>query len=250
MGSRKPAAEYSRFVAKRVAHAGGGINKRMYTNSLEALDLNYALGFRYFEIDLLQTADHRLVCLHDWEISAKAMLGQAVGEPLTLSAFKQRIKARASLTPCTEETLKTWLEKHPDAYVVTDIKDANITLLKRLIHIIPEAKRQIIPQVYQPENMETVAGMGFEQIIWTVYRYTGSNEDIVENAKKLKNKTRLAVTIPEYRAKSRLPARLKKLDIPTYVHTINDPDTAAMFMREYLVTEIYTATLAPDRPPR
>jgi glycerophosphoryl diester phosphodiesterase len=35
-----------------IAHAGGAINQQTYTNSLEALNANYAKGFRFFEIDL------------------------------------------------------------------------------------------------------------------------------------------------------------------------------------------------------
>jgi arylsulfatase A-like enzyme len=50
-----------------VAHAGGGIKGRSYTNSLEALDENYRRGFRFFELDFNWTSDNQLVCIHDWE---------------------------------------------------------------------------------------------------------------------------------------------------------------------------------------
>ncbi len=240
---------HNRFVPRRVAHAGGGINRKMYTNSLEALNLNYDLGFRYFEIDLLHTADGHLVCLHDWEISARELLGQAVDQPLTLAAFKQRIKTHGGLTPCTQETLTMWLEKHPDAYVVTDIKDDNLGSLAQLMTMSPAAKWQIIPQVYQPDNLEKVAAMGFEQIIWTLYRYTGSHDEIIRHVKRFTpHSAGLAVTMPAYKAQSDLPGRLKQLGIPTYVHTINDPRKAMMFRQKYSVTEIYTATLAPSQP--
>ena len=49
-----------------IAHAGGGIKGQNYSNSIEALDLNYAKGFRYFEIDFSWSSDRQLVCLHDW----------------------------------------------------------------------------------------------------------------------------------------------------------------------------------------
>ena len=56
-----------------IAHAGGGINGLTYMNSLEAIDLNYSLGLRYFEIDFSWTNDDRLVCIHDWKQSYKRL---------------------------------------------------------------------------------------------------------------------------------------------------------------------------------
>ncbi len=61
---------------KRIAHAGGGINGITYTNSYEALDLNYGLGFRYFEIDFTYTTDQKLICLHDWKKAFKTVFGK------------------------------------------------------------------------------------------------------------------------------------------------------------------------------
>lgn len=54
-----------------VAHAGSGINGQNYSNSIEALNLNYGKGFRTFEIDLSCTSDDKLICLHDWGNSFK-----------------------------------------------------------------------------------------------------------------------------------------------------------------------------------
>jgi glycerophosphoryl diester phosphodiesterase len=38
-----------------IAHASGGINGLTYLNSLEALNHNYALGHRFFEVDWSQS---------------------------------------------------------------------------------------------------------------------------------------------------------------------------------------------------
>ena len=45
-----PGISYAQDIKmpKFVAHAGGGINNLIYTNSLEALDSNYKKGFRFF----------------------------------------------------------------------------------------------------------------------------------------------------------------------------------------------------------
>ena len=59
---------YSKEVkpTKYIAHAGGGINNITYSNCLEALNLNYKLGHRVFEIDFSCTSDNKLISLHDW----------------------------------------------------------------------------------------------------------------------------------------------------------------------------------------
>ncbi len=54
-------------TTRYLAHAGGEINGQRYTNSLEALNLNYSNGFRIFEIDIITTTDGHLVCAHDWD---------------------------------------------------------------------------------------------------------------------------------------------------------------------------------------
>lgn len=44
-----------------------------YTNSIDALNENAAL-YDLFEIDLAFTSDWELVCIHDWDQSAKETL--------------------------------------------------------------------------------------------------------------------------------------------------------------------------------
>lgn len=60
-------AQPTRFITRRIAHAGGEVDGQIYANSLESLNASYAKGYRYFEIDLSFTSDRQLVCIHDWE---------------------------------------------------------------------------------------------------------------------------------------------------------------------------------------
>src|SRR5210317_451008 len=54
-----------------IAHAGGSLNGQKYTNSLEALNLNYQKGHRFFEVDFSWTSDEGLVAIHDWGKNAE-----------------------------------------------------------------------------------------------------------------------------------------------------------------------------------
>lgn len=47
-----------------IAHAGGGLNGKRYTNSRAALINSLEKGFRYVELDLCQLPDGRVFCSH------------------------------------------------------------------------------------------------------------------------------------------------------------------------------------------
>ena len=47
-----------------IAHAGGANDGYIYTNSKEALASALDNGFRYVELDLYETSDSNVVCLH------------------------------------------------------------------------------------------------------------------------------------------------------------------------------------------
>ena len=76
--------ESAKFQVLRIAHAGGGLGKRTYTNSYEALDSNTKNGFKYFELDFTFTSDGRLVCIHDWKVNFKLTFGIETERRLTL----------------------------------------------------------------------------------------------------------------------------------------------------------------------
>ena len=59
------------YQYKTIAHAMGGApwleHDKTYLNSMEVFNYHYALGQRFFEIDLLLTYDGKVVALHDYE---------------------------------------------------------------------------------------------------------------------------------------------------------------------------------------
>lgn len=112
-----------------IAHAAGKVDGHIYTNSLEAANVNYANGFRLFEFDLTKTSDGHIVASHDWE-SWKSKTKFKGEIPPTLKDFKS-YKLHGKYTPLTIEDIKVWFEKHPDAILVTDkIKNPKEVLAK------------------------------------------------------------------------------------------------------------------------
>ena len=129
----------------RVAHAGGDLKGRAYTNSYEALEESYSEGFRYFEIDFNFTADNQLVCIHDWDVTWPSMFdGDSTRTP-TLQEFIARSEKLSGVTPCTLDGLSLWMLSHPDAVLITDVKGIE------LVHAaIPDSTQRVIPQSMGP----------------------------------------------------------------------------------------------------
>lgn len=100
-----------------VAHAGGAVNGRTYTNSLEALQQNYAKGFRIFELDFIKTSDSAYVAAHDWEHWAKNTQYSGALPPSRQQFMESPID---TLTPLDMNGVNNWFEKHSDAILVTD----------------------------------------------------------------------------------------------------------------------------------
>ena len=232
------------FKPERVAHAGGGLNKATYTNSLEALDLNYRCGFRYFELDFTFTNDGKLVGLHDWGNSFERLFGYKPSGKLSLKELEVIAKEKLRFQIVTLDKLRKWMLAHPDAYIVTDVKDDNFRALKLMVNSLPDAYEKVIPQLYNPNNFYQVKKLGYNNIIWTLYRYTGTNNQVLNWVKRFYGS--FAITMPEYRAKSSLPTDLKIIGIPSYVHTINTEMKLNIFRGKYGISEVYTDFLIPE----
>lgn len=236
----------SNFHVERIAHAGGGYQGKTYTNFYEALDLNLSQGFRYFEIDFVFTGDQQLVCLHDWGKSFERRFKRPAKPIPTLAEFEKLAADFEPYTPCTLKGLAAWMKENPEAYIVSDVKGKrnNMPALEKMLAVLPDARRRLIPQIYQPEEYQPARDMGFEQIIWTLYRFPGDRKSVLTQLEKMEGA--IAVTMPLRRAESSLPKKLAGLQIPTYVHTINDIEQAQKLVNELLVSEIYTDFLPPQ----
>jgi hypothetical protein len=111
--------EAARKDARRfIAHAGGAVGGKRYTNSMEALNGAYERGYRLFEIDLIETADGHLVGAHDWGLWQRRT-GAAEPSAPTLETFRES-KNLDGLTPVTLSDLDAWFAERPGTFLVTD----------------------------------------------------------------------------------------------------------------------------------
>jgi glycerophosphoryl diester phosphodiesterase len=153
--------------ARLVAHAGGGVRGLIYTNSREALDENYAKGYRVFELDFEWTTDDRLVLVHDWQHTSSQFGVQP--HVFSYAEFVGRTR-RDKLHQVTFEDLHEWLQNHRDAFVVTDTKSSNELLLDYLRKNGGDVLPQLIIQIYRLSELHTARQLGPRAVWLTVYK--------------------------------------------------------------------------------
>ncbi len=102
-----------------IAHAGGLYQGSTYTNSLEAMNHSYLLGFRLIGIDLLRTFDRNFFGAHDWTGWRKRTNYDGIEQTSTTKEFLQQ-PAKGGITPVYYAMIEQWLENHPDAVLVAD----------------------------------------------------------------------------------------------------------------------------------
>lgn len=106
-----------------IAHAGGTIDGHTYTNSKEALINALDNGFCYIELDLYETTDNDVVCLHSLEDYQK--MTSANCEVLDTKTFLSH-QLYGKYTPMTlNDAIKIW-EEHPFCFVTDKISDPKI----------------------------------------------------------------------------------------------------------------------------
>lgn len=109
---------YKNDTLRYIAHAGGIIDNLTYTNSLEALNLSYAKGFRLFELDIIKTTDGKYVAAHSWQ-DWKRMSGYQGKVPINYETFLE-YKIHNKYTPLGIDEINNWFKNHHDAILVTD----------------------------------------------------------------------------------------------------------------------------------
>lgn len=220
----------------RIAHAGGGYNGVTYTNSIDALDFNKN-KYSLFEIDFSWTSDGEIVCLHDWDKSFERSFNRKTEGPVTYRRFVELVNNDSEFEKCTLSTLAAWLEKNSNKRIVTDIKYNNIDALKLIAKRYPRLRHRFVPQIYTPNEYSVVRGLGFSDVIWTLYRFRGDNSSVLSH---LQSMDLYGLAKPRYRADTGL-AKLafKKTGVLSYVHTINNERDYSKYL-DLGVSEIYT----------
>lgn len=228
LGRHGPVAYHNRLNDRQcclvIAHAGGSVDGLPYTNSREALERNYSLGRRVFEIDFSETCDRSLVLLHDWNMTG--------GDKQSRATFLKS-KGRDGFSRLDLAGLASWLLRKPDVIIVTDTKGDFDRFLQQLEERLPPwfIERHFVIQVYDPATLDRLRQAKPNlRLVLSIYKIMQVSDGSL--AQTLALGGLVGLTMPRSRAFRSLPVLRKQFpDLPLYVHgppsQINAPELHA-----------------------
>ena len=113
-----------------IAHAGGGIDGFIYTNSKEAVLNSIDNGFMYIELDLFLSQDENLLCIHDlYEFNKMTDTNDT-----SLTINTEEFKSRVIYKKYTPLTLTEVLQMHNNySFILVIDKISSPQILNRFI---------------------------------------------------------------------------------------------------------------------
>lgn len=161
----KPAhAKSSEYLSydRQIAHAGGALNGKAYTNSQEAIEASYAVGYRMFEVDLNLTTDDTIVLLHDWNDTYYSLTGQRGARDKESFMLDGKNNGYTFLTI---NDLCHWATKHNAIQIILDTKIDTIGTLAKISKDDECPKNQLIPFIYNLDQYQVIKRLGFSNLI-------------------------------------------------------------------------------------
>ena len=211
-----------------IAHAGGGLPQGVYSNTKEAFDLSAKNGFTLIEADFNLTKEGSIVLVHDWDVRHYQYFSKLSWMPPLLAKLRPRrangqqdFMARTmnkGLHQMDLDALLAWMRAHSQIKIVTDVKGSNVDVMAAIKNKAPELQSQFIVQIYAPQEYAPIAALGYQHIIFTAYRSSLSDTELITFARA--NKL-YALTIPAARASAELSLVMTAIDTPVFAHTLN-----------------------------
>jgi glycerophosphoryl diester phosphodiesterase len=138
-----------------VAHAMGGIDGYVYTNSLEAFQASYAKGFRVFEADFLELRDGTIFVAHDG-MEAHYGLDVPFGKA-TLDDLQGHF-VYGRYTPLTGMDALALLRTYRDVYLILDTKYDEVDIVRRMLLAEPDPQvaRRLLPHIADQAELDAI----------------------------------------------------------------------------------------------
>jgi phosphoglycerol transferase len=214
-----------------IAHAGGMIDNKTYTDSLDALNKNYDKGFKVFELDIIKTRDNHYVAMHDWNYWQE-VTGYKGTLPPTLDEFK-KYKIFGKFTPMDMSDINYWFKKHKDTILVTDKVNTPKEFASQFID-----KSRLIMELFSWKAVEEAKKLDLKAMpTWNIVKKFNGN--ILEKIKKLNIKY-IAIPISALYIDTKLIKKLSNNGVKLYTFHINyDKDRDEEYTICYHLDKIY-----------
>ncbi len=231
-----------RIESRYIAHAMGGLEGRATLNCGECFEAAYLRGYRYFEMDFLETSDGYFVGMHE---KLEGLYG--LQPQFTLEQFRQS-KVAGLYTPLDMQALVRLMKLYPDWFLITDFKSNNWRGLPVLFSELSTAGinpvERVIPQIYTFEQAAILKTLQPRRSILTLYMMGIKNFDsVIAFAKK--HTVITAITMPASLFTADMASAVRKIGKQFFVHTVNRADEAAQLFKNG-TDGIYTDSLYED----
>jgi hypothetical protein len=217
---------------KYIAHGAGTIDGYRYTNSLEALDLSYAKGFRMFELDLIYTDDGHLVAAHDWDVWRR--MTKFDQECITKEIFLEH-KLYGQYTPLSMDEINQWFAQHEDAILVTDKMNSPAEMVELFVF-----SDRLFMELFTFEAIEQAQALGVDFMLseGLLYDIEGSQLDYLQehNIEALAVNRDLAIKSERYR---NFFLQCKELGIRTYAWGLDPNEYTEKYVLEHEMQYFY-----------
>ncbi len=207
--------EFEPSADRYIAHAGGVIDGHAYTNCKEALDRNYAKGFRLFELDIIKTSDGKMVAAHDWKMWSR-FTDYSGPLPPTLEEFKKHT-IYGDYTTLDMQGINDWFKAHPDAILVTDKLPDPLAFAEKFID-----KNRLVMELFSEMAIEEASRNGIKPMISQTPLLKLKGDKL--NYLAVNNVKYVAVSRRIIQQQKKLMLQLRDAGIKVYVYNVNfDP---------------------------
>ena len=140
-----------------MAHAGGGFEDSVYSNTKEAILNSIDNGFNFVELDLTLTSDDKLVCFHGWDKNTYEAIGVDYEGVPTYDEFMSW-KVLGKYNTIDVNDLIDIMKEHPDLLIEVDLKKfGKARTRKAITQLIESAEHdeQILDRILMQFTSET-----------------------------------------------------------------------------------------------
>ena len=173
------------FSYDYMAHAGGGYEETIYNNTEEAILNSIENGLGFIEIDMLLTADNRLVCSHGWDRATYKATGiDYMGTPTYDEFMSWKIKGKYNTIDAS--TVIDIMNDYPDLLIEIDLKKYSSKKTKLMIEQLVElvkGNESILDRILMQFTSET-AYFAIEEVYnFKYYQYFTYKSQIADEIK-------------------------------------------------------------------
>jgi glycerophosphoryl diester phosphodiesterase len=243
---------YQMFRHSLMAHALGGLDGKIYHNTMNAFEAARKQNYQYFEVDLAMTSDRHLVLCHGWSEAQCKITGMEYSEELKDASYEQIMtKTVHGNSMIDAKDFYEILKKYPQYRFEIDFHSINEKEMKSRMELFlqdmktdQEVLDRVLIQSYSKPMYEGATKLyPFKYHQYLVGKNTDKVDEIIDYA--LDNGI-CALALRMNLAKPAIVQKIKKAGLYTLAYTVNQDLDVAHKLLESGVDTLCTDFITPS----